>query len=132
MNGRRCTPTVCSGTERSVPTFFHGSTDVRASSLSGSFSEHLATKHARHARLCFRLSSAMSTSWSLAFFRGVRRADQAVAHAIELDFDECLLYDGLLERVKRFSWHIDRHHTNPPDMAMATRCSRAWLGDPVT
>jgi len=33
----------------------------------------------------------MSTAWSLAFFRRACRADQAVAHAIELDLDERLL-----------------------------------------
>jgi hypothetical protein len=33
MNGRRCAPTVRSGMEASVPTFFHGSTDVRTSVL---------------------------------------------------------------------------------------------------
>ena len=71
-----------------MPTFFHGSTDVRANSLSGSFSEHPATQHAG---LCFRLSSAMSMAWSVAFFRRACRADQAVAHAIELDLDERLL-----------------------------------------
>jgi len=85
MNGRRCTPTVRYGMERSVPTFFHGSTDVRANSLSGSLSEYRATQHAG---LWFRLSSAMSTAWSLAFFRRACRADQAVAHAIELNLDE--------------------------------------------
>ena len=85
MNGRRCTPTVRSGMERTVPTFFHGSTDVRASSLSGCFSEHRTTQHGG---LCFRLSSAMSSAWRLASFRRACRADQAVAHAIELDLDE--------------------------------------------
>ena len=71
-----------------MPTFFHGSTDVRTSSLRGSFSEHPVTQHAG---LCFRLSSAMSSAWRLASFRRACRADQAVAHAIELDLDERLL-----------------------------------------
>jgi len=53
--------------------------------LSGCFSEHPTTQHAG---LCFRLSSAMSTTGSLAFFRRECRPDQAVAHAIELDFEE--------------------------------------------
>ena len=87
MNGRRYDPTLRSGMERSVPTFFHGSTNVRASSLSGSFSEHLATQLAG---LRFRLSNAMSTAWSLASFRRACRADRAVAHGIEIDFDESL------------------------------------------
>ena len=84
-NARRFTPTVRSGMESSVLTFFHGSTDVRTSSLRGSFSEHPVTQHAG---LCFRLSSAMSSAWRLASFRRACRADQAVAHAIELDPDE--------------------------------------------
>jgi len=76
------------GRGRRVPTFFHGSTDVRTSLLSGCFSEHPTTQHAG---LCFRLSSAMSSAWRLASFRRACRADQAVAHAIELDLDERLL-----------------------------------------
>jgi hypothetical protein len=43
MNGRRCTPTTRTGMERSVPIFFHGSTDVIASSLGRSFRKHPAT-----------------------------------------------------------------------------------------
>jgi hypothetical protein len=85
INDRRYNPTVRPWNRMRRASFFHGSTDVRVSSLSGSFSEHPATQHAG---LCFRLSSAMSTAWSLAFFRRVCRADQAVAHAIELDLDE--------------------------------------------
>jgi len=71
-----------------VPTFFHGSTVVRTTLLSGCFSEHPTTQHAE---LCFRDSTAMSTSRSLAFFRSACRANRAVAHAIELDLDERLL-----------------------------------------
>jgi len=65
INGTRCTPTVRFGMELSVPTFFHGSTNVRANSLSGSFSEHPATQHAG---LCFRLSSVMSHGVELGVF----------------------------------------------------------------
>jgi len=42
-NARRFTPTVRSGMESSVLTFFHGSTDVRASSVGRSFRKHPAT-----------------------------------------------------------------------------------------
>ena len=42
LNGRRCTLTVRFGMERSVPAFFHGSTDVRASSFGRSFRKHPA------------------------------------------------------------------------------------------
>jgi hypothetical protein len=88
MNGRRYTPTVRSGMERSVPTFFHGSTDVRASSPHRTFSDDTVIWRAA---LCCLLFVRSAHGVELGFFRRGSRFDQAVGHAIETNLDERLL-----------------------------------------
>ena len=50
--------------------------------------------------VCYLLFVCSVHGVELAVFRRARRADQAVAHAIELDPDECLLNESLFERVE--------------------------------